>query len=82
MSDLDQTLLDNVSTILNRYRPILQSEGGDAELVSVKEGIAVIKMLDTGCAGCGSTPMAVLEPGIRSTIMEKVEGLKDIVFER
>ena len=81
LTDLDRSLLESVAAILDKYRPILQSEGGDASLVSIKDGIATIHMTDTGCAGCGSTPMAVLEPGMKRTMLEKVEGLKDIIFE-
>ncbi|MBU1637814.1 NifU family protein [bacterium] len=82
LTDVDKSLVESVSAILKKYRPVLQSEGGDAELISIKDGIVHIRMTDSGCAGCGSTPMAMLEPGMRATIMEKVKGLRDIVFER
>jgi len=82
LTDTDKTLVETVSTMLNKYRPILQSEGGDADLLSIKNGVATIRMVDSGCSGCGSTPMSTLEPGIRSTLLEKIEGLMDIVFVR
>jgi len=80
-TELDNSFREKVVKMLDMFRPILQSEGGDAKLVSLKEGVAVIQMEDAGCSGCGSTPMAVLEPGLRLTLLEKVEGLKDVVFE-
>jgi Fe-S cluster biogenesis protein NfuA len=77
----DKILAAKVERMLDMFRPILQSEGGNAKLVSLKEGIAVVHMEDTGCSGCGSAPMSMLQPGLRLTLIEKVEGLKEVVFE-
>jgi Fe-S cluster biogenesis protein NfuA len=77
----DEVLAVKVEKMLDMFRPILHSEGGDAKMISLKEGVAVIRMEDSGCSGCGSTPMAALQPGLRMTLLEKVEGLKDVVFE-
>jgi Fe-S cluster biogenesis protein NfuA len=38
-------------------------------------------MDDSGCSGCGSTPMQVLAPGMSRTLIEKIEGLNDVVFK-
>ena len=81
MKTLDETVTEEVTKILDMFRPILHSEGCNARLVSVKEGVATIQMEDSGCSGCGSTPMAALQPGLKRTLMEKVEGLKDVEFE-
>ncbi len=81
LTDLDKKMLDSVTAIVDKYRPVLQSEGGDMELVSIKDSVATIRLIDSGCSGCGSTPMAVMAPGIKNTLIEKVEGLKDINFE-
>jgi Fe-S cluster biogenesis protein NfuA len=77
----DEILTAKVEKMIDMFRPILHSEGGDAKMISLKEGVAVIQMEDSGCSGCGSTPMAALQPGLKRTIMEKVDGLKDVVFE-
>jgi Fe-S cluster biogenesis protein NfuA len=77
----DEVLASKVEKMLDMFRPILHSEGGDAKMISLKEGIAVIRMEDSGCSGCGSTPMSSLQPGLKMTLMEKVEGLKDVRFE-
>ena len=64
-----------VQNILNRIRPYLQNDGGDAEFVSFDEenGIVYIKMLGA-CAGCGSLD-ATLKGLIESILLEEVEGV-------
>ena len=82
LTDLDKTLAEQVQKTLDMFRPILQSEGGDARLAAVKDGVATITLDDSGCEGCGSTPLSVMAPGIKRTILEKVDSLKDIVFQQ
>ena len=64
-----------VQNILNRIRPYLQNDGGDAEFVSFDEenGIVYIKMLGA-CAGCGSMD-ATLKGLIETILLEEVEGV-------
>ena len=81
-TDQDQQLAELVTKQLDMFRPILHSEGGDAWLVSLKEGVATVFMNDGGCVGCGTTPLAAMEGGLARTILERVDGLKDVVFAR
>ena len=64
-----------VQNILNRIRPYLQNDGGDAEFVRYDEetGMVYIKMLGA-CAGCGSLD-ATLKGLIESILLEEVEGV-------
>lgn len=78
LTDLDLELAQKVSKLLDMFRPIFQSEGGDAQLISLKEGIATISM-GGGCDGCGGS-LSAMEGGVRRTLLEKVDGLKDVVI--
>ncbi|MCB9367456.1 MAG: NifU family protein [Calditrichaeota bacterium] len=77
-TDLDLELAQKVKKLLDMFRPIFQSEGGDAQLLSLKDGVATISM-GGGCDGCGGS-LSAMEGGVIRTLMEKVDGLKDVVI--
>lgn len=49
-------LRERVETVLDRVRVGLKSEGGDIELVDVKDNIVYVKLK----GACGTCPMSVL----------------------
>jgi Fe-S cluster biogenesis protein NfuA len=77
-TDLDLELSQKVNKLLDMFRPIFQSEGGDAQLVSLKDGIATVSM-GGGCEGCGGS-LSAMEGGVRRTLLEKADGLKEVVI--
>ena len=70
-------MVDEVKKVLDRIRPLLQSEGGDVELVSVKEGVVQVK-LRGACAGCPGAQMT-LKMGIERLLKEAVPEVKEVV---
>jgi Fe-S cluster biogenesis protein NfuA len=68
---------EQVQEALNVIRPSLQADGGDVELVDVKEGIVSVK-LKGACAGCPMSTMT-LKKGIERFLKEKVTGVKEVV---
>jgi Fe-S cluster biogenesis protein NfuA len=68
---------EKVKAALDQIRPALQADGGDVELVGVKDGIVSVKL--TGA--CGGCPMATmtLKRGIEKIIKEKVPEIKEVV---
>ena len=68
---------EKVKAALDQIRPALQADGGDVELVSVKDGVVSVKL--TGA--CGGCPMATmtLKKGIEKIIREKVPEIKEVV---
>ncbi|MGA2157937.1 MAG: NifU family protein [Dehalococcoidia bacterium] len=68
---------EQVQEALNVIRPSLQADGGDVELVDVKEGIVSVK-LKGACAGCPMSTMT-LKKGIERFLKEKVSGVKEVV---
>jgi Fe-S cluster biogenesis protein NfuA len=68
---------EQIQEALNVIRPSLQADGGDVELVDVKEGIVSVK-LKGACAGCPMSTMT-LKKGIERFLKEKVSGVKEVV---
>ena len=68
---------EKIEAAINRVRPALQADGGDVELVEVKDGVVSVRL--TGA--CGGCPMATmtLRNGIERTIREEVPEVKEVV---
>jgi Fe-S cluster biogenesis protein NfuA len=68
---------EKVEEVLNKIRPALKADGGDVELVDVKEGIVSVKL--TGhCAGCPMSSMT-LKNGIERILKEQISDIKKVV---
>jgi Fe-S cluster biogenesis protein NfuA len=71
------TMREKIEEILNKIRPTLQADGGDVQLVDVKDGIVSVKL--TGhCAGCPMSTMT-LRMGIERILKEQVPEVKEVV---
>ena len=68
---------DQVQEVLNVIRPSLQADGGDVELVDVKDGVVSVK-LKGACAGCPMSTMT-LKRGIERFLKEKISSVKEVV---
>jgi len=68
---------DKVESVLNKIRPSLQADGGDVELVDVKEGVVSLK-LKGACAGCPMSTMT-LKNSIERILKQEVSGVKEVV---
>jgi len=66
-----------VEEVLNNIRPSLQADGGDVELVDVKEGIVSLRLKGV-CAGCPMSTMT-LKNGIERILKEEISGIKEVV---
>lgn len=66
---------ENIKAVLEKIRPFLINDGGDAEFVKYEDGVAYIKMLGTcsNCAFSGITLQETIETIITSEIPEVVE---------
>lgn len=72
----ESQLKDSVEKALNKIRPMLQAEGGDVELVSVREGSVNVR-LKGACGGC---PMAMmtLKNGIERLLKKELDWVKEV----
>ena len=66
-----------IEEAIDRVRPALQADGGNLELVEVKDGVVSVRL--TGA--CGGCPMATmtLKNGIERIIREEVPEVKEVV---
>lgn len=68
---------DKVEAVLDEIRPNLMADGGDVQLVDVKDGVVTVRLL----GACGGCPMATmtLRQGIERTLKEQVPEVKKVV---
>lgn len=68
---------DKVEEVLSKVRPTLRADGGDVELVDVKDGIVSVK-LTGACAGCPMSTIT-LKNGIERLLKEEMSDVKEVV---
>lgn len=62
--------------MLERIRPALNADGGDVELVDIKDGIVKVR-LTGACGGCPMSQMT-LKMGIERVLRENIPELKGV----
>lgn len=67
---------ERVQEVLDKLRPFIQRDGGDVELVEVKDGIVRVRLL----GACGSCPSSTitLKAGIERALMEEIPEVKEV----
>ena len=72
---LDRT---KVQEVLDKVRPSLQADGGDCELVNIREDNVIEVRLQ---GACGSCPMATLtlKAGIERVLKEEIPEVKEVI---
>lgn len=68
---------EKIEAALEKVRPALQADGGDVELVEVKEGTVSLR-LKGACHGCPMATMT-LRDGIERVLKEEVPGVKEVI---
>ncbi len=68
---------EQVEVIVNKLRPYLQGDGGDVELVDVKDGVVFVRMLGA-CSGCSMSDVT-LSNVIEFALIEEVPGIVKVV---
>jgi Fe-S cluster biogenesis protein NfuA len=68
---------DKIQTVLDNIRPSLRADGGDVELVDVKDGIVSVK-LKGACAGCPMSTMT-LKNGIERILKQELSDIKEVI---
>jgi Fe-S cluster biogenesis protein NfuA len=64
-------LKERVETVLDKIRPAIQMDGGDADLVDITpQGVAVVQ-LQGHCETCSLSPMT-MKLGVERMILEEV----------
>jgi Fe-S cluster biogenesis protein NfuA len=68
---------EKVEEALGRIRPALQADGGDVELIDVKEGVVSVRLIGA-CGGCPMSTMT-LRNGIERILKQDVPEVKEVV---
>ena len=71
-----QDLKGDVEAALDRIRNALRVEGGDVQLVDIKDGVVKVK-LQGSCAGCPFSQMT-LKNFIEKELKKDVSGIKSV----
>ncbi|MFA5317229.1 MAG: NifU family protein, partial [Dehalococcoidales bacterium] len=68
---------EKIEEVLNQIRPALEADGGNVDLIDVKDGVVSVKL--TGA--CGSCPMSTLtlKMGIERLLKEKIPEVKEVI---
>jgi len=69
---------EKVQEVINEIRPMLQRDGGDIDLVDVKEDGKVLVKLRGACAGCPGATMT-LKMGVERVLKEKIPEVTEVV---
>lgn len=72
------SLRERIEAALNEVRPYLNYDGGDVELVNVKDDGTVEMHFVGACHGCPSSAMT-LKLGIEQTLKERIPEVKEVV---
>jgi Fe-S cluster biogenesis protein NfuA len=69
---------ENVESILEKIRPAIQADGGDVELVNIRDDNVIEVRLKGACNGC---PMATLtlKAGIERIIKEEIPEVEEVI---
>jgi Fe-S cluster biogenesis protein NfuA len=76
--DKEKIMKEKVEAALDEIRPMLQRDGGDIQLVEVKDNGQVLVRLRGACAGCPGAAMT-LKMGVERILKEKVQGITEVV---
>lgn len=68
--------IKKIQLTLDKIRPFLQRDGGDAEFDSFIDGVVYIKMIGA-CEGCAFIDSTIKE-GIEIILLEEVPGVKAV----
>ena len=68
---------EKVAAVIEMIRADLKAEGGDVELVDVKDGVVSVRLIG-GCIGC-SMPAITLKYGIERFLKSELPEIKEVV---
>lgn len=74
---MTESMDERVAKALETIRPMLQADGGDIELIGIKDGIVQVQLR----GACGTCPMAqmTLKMGVEKELKRQVPEVKEVV---
>ena len=77
-ADEKEKLLGRIKNTLNKVRPYLQSDGGDIELVDVREDFIVEVRLTGACSDCPFS-IQTLKAGVEQALIKEVPEIVEVI---
>jgi Fe-S cluster biogenesis protein NfuA len=77
VSKIGDAMREKVEAVIDEIRPMIQSDGGDIELVEIKDDVVTVR-LKGACVGCPSSAMT-LSMGVESRIKEVCPEVKSVI---
>ena len=74
----DKSLRHRVAAVIDALRPMMQSDGGDIQLVDVDDNGVVSVRLQGACVGCPSASMT-LSMGIERNLKDQIPEVTRVV---
>jgi len=68
---------ERVEKVLDKLRPSLIADGGNVELIEVKDGVVKVK-LTGACRGCPMSQMT-LKMGIEKILKKEIPEIKEVI---
>jgi Fe-S cluster biogenesis protein NfuA len=68
---------ERVQSVLDRIRPLIQSDGGDIELIGVADNTATVR-LTGNCVGCPSAQMT-LYMGVEMALKDEIPEFEQLL---
>ncbi|MDR2884770.1 MAG: NifU family protein [Deferribacteraceae bacterium] len=72
------SLQEQVQSVLEQIRPMLQADGGDVQFLGVSDDGVVKVSLQGACGSCQFSTMT-LKHGIEARLKELVPGVKEVI---
>ena len=73
-----EKLLGRIKTTLDKVRPYLQSDGGDIELVDVRDDFIVEVRLTGACSDCPFS-IQTLKAGVEQALIKEVPEIVEVI---
>ncbi|MBI4711906.1 MAG: NifU family protein [Planctomycetes bacterium] len=67
---------DKVEAALNKIRPFLAADGGNVELVDIKDGVVSVRL--TGTCGCCPMSQMTLKSSVEQVLKKEVPEVKSV----
>ncbi|MDQ3957365.1 MAG: NifU family protein [Actinomycetota bacterium] len=71
------TVEDRVREALELIRPAIQMDGGDIELIGIRDGRVTVRLSGT-CGTCPISPVT-LKQGVERILNERVPGITEVI---
>lgn len=67
---------DRVENVLNKIRPMLAADGGNIELINVKDGVVEVRL--TGACGCCPMSQMTLKMSVEEALKKEIPEVKTV----